>query len=313
MAKKKKAPGRSNRKGLTLLQIFRMFPDDKTAEGWFITQRWPQGVACLDCGSMNVQARPTRKPQPFRCRDCRVDFSVKTGTLMQGSNLGLRVWAIAIYLHATGIKGTSSMKLHRDLGITQKTAWHLMHRIRGAWEEENPCPFRGPVEVDETYLGGKESNRHYKDKLDIRGGTRGKTAVIGIKDRDSNQVSAKVIPDATKRELRGAIEERTEEGVKIFTDQFPAYKGLPNREAVAHNVGEYVRGQAHTNGIESFWALLKRGYYGTYHKMSPRHVGRYIREFEGRHNVRGLDTIEQMRIVARRLEGRRLRYRDLTR
>ena len=156
MPKRKRAPGKSYRKGLTLLQVFQMFPDNETAEEWFINQRWPQGVACLDCGSMNIQYRKSRKPQPFRCRDCRVDFSTKTGTLMQGSNLGFRVWAIAIYVYTTGIKGTSSMKLHRDLGITQKTAWHLAHRIREAWEEDNPHPFRGPVEVDEVYLGGLE-------------------------------------------------------------------------------------------------------------------------------------------------------------
>ena len=243
----------------------------------------------------------------------RKDFSVKTGTLMQGSNLGFRVWAIAIYIYTTGIKGTSSMKLHRDLGITQKTAWHLAHRIREAWEEETVPTFSGPIEVDETYIGGRERNRHQNKKRGIRGGVRGKTAVLGIRDRQLNQISAQVVENTTKAELQGAILEVTADGTKIYTDENPSYSGLPSREAVRHKVGEYVRGQAHTNGIESFWSLFKRGYYGTYHQMSPWHVFRYVNEFQGRHNIRSLDTVAQMKSVVSGMEGKRLRYRDLTR
>ena len=135
-----------------------MFPDDRTSEQWFTEQRWPDGAACPQCGSVNVHERPTRKPQPYRCRDCRKDFSVRTGTLMHGSNLGFQKWAIAIYLVTTNLKGVSSMKLHRDLKVTQKTAWYLAHRIRETWED-NALPFAGPVEVDETYIGGKAANR----------------------------------------------------------------------------------------------------------------------------------------------------------
>ena len=237
---KRKAPGKSKRKGLTLLELTQMFPDDRTAEEWFIKTRWSSGVACMECGSLNIQVRPTRKPQPYRCRDCRKDFSVKTGTLMQGSNLGFRIWAIAIYIYTTGIKGTSSMKLHRDLGITQKTAWHLAHRIREAWEEETAPLFPGPVEVDEVYIGGKESNRHLSKKWGIRGGTRGKTAVVGVRDRGLNQISTQVVEDTTKTELHEVIRDRTIKGAKVYTDQNPSYRGLPNREAVRHNIGEYV-------------------------------------------------------------------------
>ena len=151
----KKAPGKHYRKGVTITQLIRMFPDNATAEAWFIQQRWPNGVHCLKCGADNIQERATRKPQPYRCRDCRKDFSTKTGTLMQGSNLGFQKWAIAIYLMTTGIKGVSSMRLHRELGITQKSAWFMEHRIRETWEDNSPL-FAGPVEVDETYIAGRK-------------------------------------------------------------------------------------------------------------------------------------------------------------
>ena len=260
------APGKHYRKGMTLIQLQDKFPDDATAEQWFIDTRWPDGVHCPACDSDNVQERKSRKPQPYRCRECRKDFSVKTGTLMQGSNLGYRVWALAFYLMSTGIKGTSSMKLHRDLGITQKTAWHLAHRIRETWADNTPS-FAGPVEVDETYMGGKNANKHADKKIPNANGTIGKTAVVGMKDRDSNAVKASVVERTNQETLQEFVNTRKEDGAKVYTDEHGGYIGLDNHEAVKHSVGEYVNGQAHTNGIESFWSMLKRGYYGTYHKM----------------------------------------------
>ena len=152
------SPGRVDRKGVTLIELARLFPDEDSAERWFANIFWPDGVRCPACGSANIQPRPTRKPQPYRCRKCRKDFSTKTGTLMQGTKLGYRIWAMAIYLLTTSPKRVSSMQLHRDLGIQQNSAWHLAHRIREAWAER-PAPAAGLVAVDETHLGGKERSQ----------------------------------------------------------------------------------------------------------------------------------------------------------
>ena len=306
----KKAPGKSFRKGLSLVEIMRMFPDNRTAEEWFIKTRWPDGIFCPACGCNDIQERPTRKPQPYRCRTCRKDFSVKTGTLMHNSKLGCQIWAVAIYLLVTGLKGVSSMKLHRDLGITQKTAWHLAHRIRETWKDGN-MEFVGPVEVDETYIGGKEKNKHEDKRRHIRGNS-GKAIVVGIKDRETNMVAAKTVPSTDKENLHGFIHEKVSSEAKVYTDDHRGYMGLPyDHESVNHSVKEYVREQAHTNGVESFWAMLKRGYYGTYHRISEKHLERYVNEFAGRHNDRPFDTLEQMEVVASNMEGKRLSYEGL--
>ena len=304
------APGKHYRRGLTLKGLFAMFPDDETAEQWFAEQRWGNEPHCSRCGSTNVQSNAAHKTMPYRCRDCRRRFSVRTGTVMESSNLGYQTWAVAIYLLTTSLKGVSSMKLHRDLGVTQKTAWHLAHRLRKSWETQGVA-FAGPVEVDETYIGGRERNRHASRRLRLGRGAVGMIPVAGARDRETNQVSAAPVNGTTRVILQGFVGERTAAGAVVYTDDHAAYHGLPNHEAVRHNVGEYVREQAHTNGIESFWASLKRGYHGVYHKMSAKHLGRYVTEFEGRHNDRPSDTVDQMQHIVKGMEWKRLKYRDL--
>ena len=311
-----KSPGKSHREGLTLVQLIEMFPTEDAATEWFESVVWDGDRYCPKRGSVETKEVPKAKPMPYWCRGCRSYFSVRTGTPMARSNIPLRKWAIAIYLCLASLKSVSSMKLHRDIGVSQRGAWFMLHRIREAWgEDDGEEPFDGPVEVDETYMGGKRKNMSNAKRQALAGtgrGAVGKTAVIGIKDRATNEVRAEVVTETDAETLQDFVEENTEEDATVYTDDAAAYKGVEREhESVRHSVSEYVRGQAHTNGIESFWAMLKRAHAGTFHKISPKHLQRYVSEFAGKHNARDSGTLAQMRDTVARLVGRNLLYRDL--
>ena len=308
----KKAPGKSYRKGLTIVELVAMFPDEKSATEWFESVVWKDGRHCGKCGSENTRPVKSRKPMPYWCSDCRGYFSVKTGTTLAHSNVPMQKWAIALYLCLTSLKSVSSMKLHRDIGVSQPTAWFMLHRIRESWMHDSDNSFNGPIEADETYIGGKEANKHEDKKLKAGRGSVGKSAVVGVKDRETNEVRAKTVQSTDAKTLQGFIADNASPDATICTDDATAYATLPfDRESVKHSVGEYVRKQAHINGIESFWAMLKRAHKGTFHKISKKHLNRYVHEFAGKHNIRKLDTLTQMRDTVSGLVGRSLLHKNL--
>ncbi len=307
------APGKSYRKGLTLMQLMEMFPTEEAATMWFESVLWTRERCCGHCGSVRTK-EASHKYMPYWCSDCRSYFSVRTGTPMANSKVPLRKWAIAIYLCLTSLKSIASMKLGRDIGVSQPTAWFMLHRIREAWAgNKGDGDYSGPVEVDETYIGGKRRNMSKSKREALTGrGSVGKTAVVGIKDRATKKVAVQVVRSTDAETLQGFVMDHAGEGATVYTDDAGAYEGLPfQHQSVKHSVGEYVNGMAHTNGIESFWSMLKRAHKGTFHKISPKHLDRYVQEFAGKHNIRESGTLVQMRDTVARLVGRRLLLRDL--
>ncbi|MCY4148074.1 MAG: IS1595 family transposase [Gammaproteobacteria bacterium] len=217
------APGKHFRTGLSFMQIMGLFPNDRAAEQWLEDKRWHNGATCPKCGSRDIYTRPEgkRRNQPHRCRTCKSDFSVKTDTLMHKSNIGYRAWAAGIYLMTTSLKGVSSMKMHRDLGITQKSAWMMMHKIRESLDDELGIVLSGPIEVDEACFGGKRSNmssRKRKALKETGRGSVGKTAVVGIKDREANEAAAQAVNSTDADTLQGFVAENTDQDAQVYTD-----------------------------------------------------------------------------------------------
>ncbi len=295
--------------GMTLVEAVQRYSDEEKAEQDIIDWLWPDGLVCTRCGSRNYRRNKSRRPMPFWCRAGRHYFSIKLGTVMQHSNLTLGKWALAIYLYVVHPKSVASTQLSKHLDTTQTTAWFLGHRIRRGMETA-PVQFEGPVEFDETFVGGSNSNRHWDKKL--HDGMAGKEAVVGAFDRATGQVRAAHVSGTDKPTLQGFVRVHSKSGATVMTDDAASYHGIPRRHRVVqHSHHEYVNGDTHIQNMESFWALFKRAYKGTFHVISPKHLFRYVVEFVDRRNIRLLPVRERLRHVFNGMVGKRLRYADL--
>jgi len=298
---------------LSVFDFFKRFPNEEIARGFIEGTLWPDGPRCSHCGGRRASPRSYNKG--YRCKDCRKDFTIKTGTIFEGSNLELRTWLYAMYLIQTSRKGISALQLSKELGICYKTAWFLCHRIRAACAQGREL-LKGLVEIDETYIGGLEGNKH-KDRRVKRTQGRSektKTAVIGMRSR-SGEVRARSMEGVNSDKIQSFLDQNVVKGSMLSMDEARFYRPVKgyHKFLVNHSVGEFVNGMASTNGIESVWAILKRGYHGTFHHFSKKHIDRYIDEFSFRLNQGNCerDTIDRIDSLLANTKGQRLRYRDL--
>ncbi len=298
----------------TLADLYRTFGDNRVALDHFKSIRWRDGEFCPYCGHDKVY---TLKENRYQCAQCRDTFSILVGTIFENTKLPLRVWFGAIWLLTNHPKGIASTTLARDLGITQKSAWFVLHRLRHAARTQSfNAPLSGVVEVDETYVGGKGYNRHKNQRRKRKGkaGVANKTPVIGAADRDGN-VTAQVLSDGFSTErAQNFIRTVASDAESLVTDAHPAYQamyGIPPHDIINHHAGEYVRGDVHTQTIESVWALLKRQIVGTHHWISPKHLQQYVSEMAWRQSRRDLSPQDRVNELFSAVEGR-LTYKALT-